>query len=94
MNALQLDIIKAAFVVLYDVALVGNNSTILPDLENRIDTIRRLILLSRKEAQYILAHPVEMPGDFIPAAFVLAYEGTGAYRTEPEFTFQQEDILL
>ena len=94
MNAVQPDTIKAAFVVLYDVALAGNNSTVLCDLEDRIGTLRRLIPLSRKEAQHILAHPVGMPSEVIAAAFVLAYEGTGAYRVETDFTFAQEDILL
>jgi hypothetical protein len=81
-------------VVLYDAALAGNSSIVWRDLEDRIDTLRRLIPLSRKEAQHILAHPVEMPSEFIPAALVLTYEGTGAQRVEPDFTFQQEDILL
>ena len=91
---MQPDMIKAAFVVLYDVALAGNSSTIWRGLEDRIDTLRRLIRLSRKEAQHILAHPVEMPNEFIPAALVLVYEGTGAHRVEPDFTFQEGDILL
>jgi hypothetical protein len=94
MNAIQPTLIKAAFVVLYDVALAGNSSTIQRELEDRIDTLRRLIRLSRKEAQHILAHPVEMPSAFIPAALVLAYEGTGTHRVEPDFIFQQADILL
>jgi hypothetical protein len=94
MNVMQPDMVKAAFVVLYDRALTGNSSTILRELKDRIDALRRLIRLSRKEAQYILAHPVEMPSEFIPAALVLAYEGTGAQRVEPDFTFQQADILL
>jgi hypothetical protein len=94
MNAIQPTLIKAAFVVLYDVALADNSSTIPRELEDRSDTLRRLIRLSRKEAQHILAHPMEMPSAFIPAALVLAYEGTGTHRVEPDFTFQQADILL
>lgn len=94
MKALQPDMIKAAFVVLYEIVLAGNSSTVLRDLEDRIDTLRRLIHLSRKEAQHILAHPMEIPGEVIAAAFVLTYEGAAANRVEADFAFQQEDILL
>lgn len=94
MTVRQANLIKAAFIILYEATFAGLSSTVWRDLQDCVDTLRRLIPLSRKEAQHILADSSAIQSEFLPAALVLTYEGTNAYRVEPDFTFQQEDIVL
>jgi hypothetical protein len=90
--SVKLEIVKAAFVILYDSSIAGKGSYYQDITENIINNIRKNISSSRKEAQYVLVHDTSTD-DAIMAAFVLAYEGIGAQRMEKDFVFEAEDIL-
>jgi hypothetical protein len=86
------DTIKAAFVLLYDASLAGKRHGIHSDLEASIAAVRRSLSLSRKEAQEILRQTFDRGNEHFTAALVLAYEGIGIDRVEPDFTFSRADV--
>lgn len=83
-------LITAAFVLLFETSIAGRALRECDRLEPIIDALRHTISLSREDAQYLLQTGTP---DIATSAFVLAYEGIGAYRADPDFIFTSEDMI-
>lgn len=82
--------VEAAFVFAWEWS-IGGKSSVEPDLiESVVFRIRKTIPLDRAGAQSVLRR--QDPQEYMRAALVLAYEGIGASRAEPDYAFSLEDL--